>query len=407
MANETEAAAEGGAAAAGNELTEAEKEKLALEAHLAKRRALEEARRKREEELRCRWWTSWETLESRVEKGRWMLLSASKDLTCKLWDLTAKEDKMRVTLAGYHEKPVRAAAVAWEKGQAITGAADGTMVLWDLERCESKETFLTGKYGGILAINADFARGQGVTGTRDGNLCIWDVQRLACKSSIQAHSGARIGCLFTDFETGVCVSGAADGRLRIWDLEQEKCLGTYEGHESAISALLVDKERNRVLSADDSGALHYWHMKTRATIQQFAEHSDRVTKLDGNLSEQDLAASASNDESARIWDLQAGKCLAKLEGHKQGVSDIAADFPRQMAVTSSDDHTLKVWDLKKGRCSKTLRGHLDRVNTLCARFDRGKVLSGSNDCSMRLWDLQSMECEESFYGHADGVLSLL
>lgn len=56
-----------------------------------------------------------------------------------------------------------------------------------------------------------------------------------------------------------------------------------------------------------------------------------------------LVASASADKSARIWDVDSGECRATLEGHPQGICDVAWNATGNYLCTASDDHTLKLW----------------------------------------------------------------
>eukprot|EP00421_Protoceratium_reticulatum_P072272 CAMPEP_0168406758 /NCGR_PEP_ID=MMETSP0228-20121227/25815_1 /TAXON_ID=133427 /ORGANISM="Protoceratium reticulatum, Strain CCCM 535 (=CCMP 1889)" /LENGTH=398 /DNA_ID=CAMNT_0008420413 /DNA_START=14 /DNA_END=1210 /DNA_ORIENTATION=+ len=381
-------------------------EAAAAEARLKKRREAEEAKRKQDEERRCRYWTSWDSLERRVQKRRWLVLSTSADGGAKLWDLDANDDKFRATFTGQHEAAVRV-AVRW------------TLVRATLSRARSTGRLPSGIWSGASAGSRSF-RGSTVgcfpsmlTLSRIAQylapvmvpFATWDTTRLSVIRQIPAHEGARVSFASANFATGTAVTGSTDGRLRVWDVEIGECLTTYEGHEGAISAVLVDWDRKRVLSGSDDGTLHYWHLDSHACICALEGHSDRVNALRGDM-QRGLIASASNDESMHIWDLNAARSQGQFTGHKQAVRDVAVDFDKQLAVTCSDDETLRVWDLAGMQCRATLKGHLDRVNVLSARFDRNKVISGSADCSLRLWDLESMSCEEAFYGHSGGVLSL-
>lgn len=57
------------------------------------------------------------------------------------------------------------------------------------------------------------------------------------------------------------------------------------------------------------------------------------------------AISGSRDKTARVWDVEAGKCLATLEGHSSGVPGIGVTADGQRAVSGSYDNTVRVWEL--------------------------------------------------------------
>jgi WD40 repeat protein len=69
------------------------------------------------------------------------------------------------------------------------------------------------------------------------------------------------------------------------------------------------------------------------------------------------AISGSEDATVRVWDLEAGQCLATFEGHTGGVNNVTVLPDGRRAISGSDDKTVRVWDLETGQCLTTLKGH--------------------------------------------------
>lgn len=62
-----------------------------------------------------------------------------------------------------------------------------------------------------------------------------------------------------------------------------------------------------------------------------------------------LLASASDDESVRLWDMSTGQEVQKLEGHKSSVSAVVfASMDGSILASSSWDSTVRLWDIKSG-----------------------------------------------------------
>jgi WD40 repeat protein len=59
--------------------------------------------------------------------------------------------------------------------------------------------------------------------------------------------------------------------------------------------------------------------------------------------------SASDDQTLKVWDLESGKKLQTLAGHRDGVNGVAVTPDGKRAVSASRDQTLKVWDLETGK----------------------------------------------------------
>jgi hypothetical protein len=62
------------------------------------------------------------------------------------------------------------------------------------------------------------------------------------------------------------------------------------------------------------------------------------------------AVSGAEDDTVRVWDLDAGQCRATLEGHTNRVLGVAVSADGQTAVSGAEDHTVRVWDLASGQC---------------------------------------------------------
>ena len=72
---------------------------------------------------------------------------------------------------------------------------------------------------------------------------------------------------------------------------------------------------------------------------------------------------ASNDNTARIWDAENGNEYAVLRGHRGGVDSAAFSGDGKRVVTASDDTTARVWDVESGSELVVLQGHTGRVNS--------------------------------------------
>jgi division protein 1 len=87
--------------------------------------------------------------------------------------------------------------------------------------------------------------------------------------------------------------------------------------------------------------------------------------------------------------LEPGSKIKEIEAHTDVVTALDFDAPWGTLVTAAMDDTVRVWDLSAGRCIGLLEGHLSSVR--CLQVEDNIVATGSMDASIRLWDLSKAE----------------
>jgi len=120
--------------------------------------------------------------------------------------------------------------------------------------------------------------------------------------------------------------------------------------------------------------------------------------------------SGSYDNTLKVWDLERGRCLKTLRGHKGGVDSVVLTPDGSRAVSGSGDTTLKVWEVETGRCLKTLRGHViywGRTTKVAVAPDGRKAVSKSGDRTPRVWDLDTGLCVGTLKGHMGYITSVV
>jgi division protein 1 len=202
----------------------------------------------------------------------------------------------------------------------------------------------------------------------------------------------------------------------------------YEKIPSANSTPTRPK-RHKTIRRKSMPILHE-HFEPGSRIKELQAHSDMITALDFDVPFGTMVTAAL-DDTVRVWDLNAGRCIGMLEGHTASVR--ALQVEDNIAATGSMDATIRLWDLSRAHyepgdnrinksdeadeddglafenaenepvappagtmadCSLfTLEAHVDEVTALYFKGDT--LISGSADKTLRQWDLEKGRCVQT------------
>ena len=102
-------------------------------------------------------------------------------------------------------------------------------------------------------------------------------------------------------------------------------------------------------------------------------------------------ATASQDKTARLWDLETRTTRLTLVGHTDEINGVAFSPDGRTVATASDDQTVKLWDVATGQIKHTLTDHHDKVVAALFTPDGHRVISGSRNGKVILRDAGTLQ----------------
>lgn len=173
---------------------------------------------------------------------------------------------------------------------------------------------------------------------------------------------------------------------------------TLSGHTEPITDSAISPDGMRIVTASNDNTARIWDAATGRSIATLSGHTDRVESAafspDGRR-----IVTASRDNTARIWNAESGRLITTLRGHTFWISRAAFSSDGRHIVTASWDHTARTWDAGTGSQVATLRGHTFLVNAAVFSPDGRQVATASGDNTARIWDAGTGRAIATLSGH--------
>ena len=95
--------------------------------------------------------------------------------------------------------------------------------------------------------------------------------------------------------------------------------------------------------------------------------------------------SASHDLTLRVWDIESGGTIRKLEGHTDGFGAVAV-LGKNRVVSASFDKTVRVWDIESGETLSVFALNA-RLCSVAITADGRAVVAGDDAGGVHFLDL--------------------
>ena len=272
------------------------------------------------------------------EDGR-VLVTAGKDATLKVWNASSSSHLRTIEL---DDGP--AVSLALSGTRAVTGHADGAVVVWDFEKAEKVAAF---KRNSAEVWSVTFAGSQNrvAASSHDWKVTLWDTANPAQPVHVlDAHDSAAQAVAFHASPNGpMLATGGADKTVKLWNLDSMDQVRRYRGHRDFVTALAFSPNGRMLASAGLDGGIRLWSTGSRGMYRSLNGHKGKIASL-AFAPSGDRLVSAGEDGLVRIWDVRRGRTYRTLTGN--GGSVAAAQFSPdgQRIASAGVDGVVRLWN---------------------------------------------------------------
>jgi periodic tryptophan protein 2 len=386
-------------------------------------------------------------------------LSASKDLTARIWSLEPEQGFEPTVLSG-HRQQVRNVWFSADQESIYTVSQDGALFRWEFAprpqnededqaeptderwRIVQREYFMQNaklkcatyhpatnlltvcfdnglfslyeipSFSNIHSLSMASSPISTVTinktgewlamgSSKTGQLLVWE---HASESNIlkqSSHLDALTALSYSPDSTRI-ITGADDGLIKIWDIASGFHIATFTEHASAVTASAHSRRGNILFTSSLDGSVRAWDMLRYRNFRTFTAPTRLSFSCLAIDPSAEVVCAASHDSfDIHLWSVQTGALLDQLSGHEGPISTLAFTPDGRYLVSGSWDHTIRVWSVfDSSQTSEVLQLTSDLL-CVAIRPDSAQIAASTLDGSLTFWSLNTSIQESGLDGRRD------
>jgi periodic tryptophan protein 2 len=386
-------------------------------------------------------------------------LSASKDLTARIWSLDPEEGFEPTVLSG-HRQQVRNVWFSADQESIYTVSEDGALFRWGYVSSQQKDDEEFADVGDErwrivqreyfmqnvkLRCACYHASSNLLTVCFDNGLfSLYEIPSFSSIHSLSMASSPISAVAINQTGEWLALGSSQTGQLLVWEHASESNVLKQSSHLDAMTTLTYSPDSTRIITGADDGLIKIWDVASGFHIATFTEHTSAVTgsayskrgnvlftsSLDGSVRAWDMlryrnfrtftapqrlsfsclaidpsaevVCAASHDSfDIHLWSVQTGALLDQLSGHEGPISTLAFTPDGRHLVSGSWDHTIRVWSVfDRSQTSESLQLMSDLL-CIAIRPDSAQVAASTLDGSISFWNLNTSMQDSGVDGRRD------
>ena len=291
------------------------------------------------------------------------------------------------TLTG-HNHSIFALAEGADPQFFYTGAGDGMVVEWDLDRPKDGKLVANLPHS-VYAIALDPIRNLLFVGHNFEGIHVIDLKDKKELWSLKLTSSAIFDM---KIQGDLLYVATGDGVLMVVNITERSPLKHVKLSDSALRVLAVNPKGDHLAIGSSDHSVTILRTEGLLPLTRLEAHANSVFALqyspDGRV-----LISGGRDASLIVWDGTSYQQIERIAAHMYAINFLAFREDGNYFVTCSMDKSIKVWDASTFQLLKVIdkgrhAGHGTSINKVIWSQYQQHIIAASDDRTVSIWELE-------------------
>jgi WD40 repeat protein len=327
-----------------------------------------------------------------------LIVTGSEDGIVSLWNLqSAKCEKSFMA----HDENIEGIAIHPDGQEFLTASRDGTVKVWNLaHRGSSEFADETPGRADLMAVSSMGRRAAIMV--EEKRVKVFDTRTLAILEEHKVGDWSYGGVALCDDEStfvgnyGYVERFSSREDKRRWRRE-------IKDVHSCYTAVCVSNDERWLIAGTSDAYLAAWRLDKgkRCWIQKTGAKKKPKTLAISISSQTSGVLVAGASGSLTLRDLEGGKTIHRLPGHRGRVHDAVFTPDGARAVSVGEDRLIRIWDLATFKNTDNLEGHDATIRCVAISPDGTFAATGGEDDTLQIWNLATLEPVACYFAGSD------
>ncbi|PAV70253.1 hypothetical protein WR25_21608 [Diploscapter pachys] len=252
------------------------------------------------------------------------------------------------------------------------------------------------KEGFVTAIAMSPDEKYSACGTFNGVVAFWDMEICQCTTTVIHAKGIPVSCLRFTLDNSILLSGHSMGGILILDTATATVIRHTNLHSAEIVSI-CSLLGGKVASCDKDGKFVMWNVQEEEDAPEIVAQGIQPPVMMPAGGRIIIGHCPKNSKEMKIWTIENDNPVQKNRlYHNEEITCFAmSSRGGSLVATASIDQSLKIWQIESGFLTQVLVGHEDAVTSCALAEDERLVVSGGKDKKVIVWSVatgQIMHC---------------